>query len=102
MLACQRRAGTEPALSVSGRAWMRASRCSSRIGVVHAAGTDLEAAGQAGAGELCHLLEHRGPHVQLDFLAHAQLLVEQVRESVAGPRPRLDGELEPLAVVRCE
>src|SRR5918994_180580 len=69
---------------------------------VHAARPDLDAAGQPAAGELGRALEDGGPHVQLDLLAHAQVVVEQVREPVARARPRLDAELEQLPARRRE
>ena len=35
--------------------------------------------------------------MQLDLLAHAQVVVEQIGQPVPGARPRLDAELEQLA-----
>src|SRR5215211_9125593 len=126
---CHEPPGTgSPALSPGSR-WVRASACqprsgvyassgcgsefsaapcsaasarSARIDVVDATGADLDAAVQAPPGELGDPLQHRGPHVQLDLLAHAQVLVEEVRQPVARARPRLDAELEQLVVLRGE
>jgi hypothetical protein len=70
--------------------------------VVDARGADLDASRQAPAGQVRHPLEHRGPHVQLDLLAHTKVVVQQVRETVARARPRFDAELEQLARVRRE
>src|SRR3954454_12781700 len=76
--------------------WESASRCHGSL--IDAPRPDLDAAGQPYARELGHSLEHRGPHVQLDLLAHPQAVVQQVREPVARPCPRLDAELEePIA-----
>jgi hypothetical protein len=59
---------------------------------VDAPGVDVDAGGEAAAGEGGHLLDHRRPHVQLDLLGHAQAVVHDVGEAVAAARPRLDAE----------
>src|SRR3954471_9615358 len=79
-----------------GSGWHSASRRSTRI---HAPRPDLDPARQPSVGELRHALEHRRPHVQLDLLAHAQVVVQKVREPVAGPCPRLDPELQQRPIV---
>src|SRR3954465_15698716 len=79
-----------------GSAWDSASKRSTGI---HAPGPDLDAACQAATGELGDALEHRRPHMQLDLLAHAQVLVQQIRQPVARSRPRLDAELRHRPVV---
>jgi hypothetical protein len=50
-------------------------------------------------GQLGHPLQDRGPHVELDLLGHAQVLVQELGQPVAAARPRLDGEDEATAVV---
>ena len=56
---------------------------------------DLDPAGEAPARGPRDPLDERGPHVQLDLLGHAQVVVEQVREAVAAAGPRLDLEAQP-------
>src|SRR5215217_9414887 len=76
--------------AVSGR--------SPRIAMVHAARLDLDAAGDAPARGTHDALEQGRPHVQLDLLGHPHAVVEQVGETIAAARPRLDVEDEPIAL----
>src|SRR6185436_9074703 len=69
---------------------------------VDSPGLDVDAAGDPPAGEARNALEHRDPEVELDLLGEAQVRVEQVGESIAAPRPRLDLEHEELAAVAAE
>src|SRR3954451_13613273 len=109
-----------------GSGWLIASACQPRSGVYSSAGrgskfsglprsarsrrservdtarADLDAAGEAPARQLGDALDDRRPHVQLDLLAHPQVLEQEVGEPVARARPRLDGELEQLGVARLE
>src|SRR5919199_632415 len=74
-----------------GSGWRSASSC--QASSVDTTRADLDAAGEPPLGELRDPLEDRRPHVQLDLLAHAQVVVQEVGEPVARPRPRLDAEL---------
>src|SRR3954466_16351661 len=71
---------------------------SPRIAIVHPARLDLDAAGDAAARGTHDALEHGRPHVQLDLLGHPHAVVEQVRETIAAARPRLDVEDESIAL----
>src|SRR5215210_699522 len=59
---------------------------------------DAKPAGSLPARKVDDTLEERGPHVELDLLRYAHAVVQELREAVAAARPRLDVELEQLAV----
>jgi hypothetical protein len=60
-----------------------------------ALGGDVHRAVATAARQLAELLEHRGPHVQLDLLVERQAVEQQARQAVAAARPRLDADLQP-------
>src|SRR5829696_90628 len=66
-------------------------------GVLHPPGMDLEPAVAFALGELDDALQEGGPHVELHFLGHTQVPVEEIGEAIAAARPRLDREAHPIA-----
>src|SRR4051794_6365382 len=101
--ACQPRAGVYSSTGCGSKFSPFSRRPRSRRSVLFdTARADLDAAGEAAARQLGDALDGRRPHVQLDLLAHPQLIEQEVGEPVAGARPRLDRELEELAVARLE
>lgn len=60
--------------------------------LVHAPGVDVDPVLEPASGAPGHLLDDRGPHVELDLLGHPQMVVQERREPITGPRPRLDLE----------
>src|SRR5689334_9117036 len=83
---------TSKFVSCSASSRSRRSRSATERLRRHLAGADLEPLDEAAAGEVDDPLEGRNPHVQLDLLAHPQVVVEQVGEAVAAARPALDLE----------